>query len=543
MPRDPELDLLFAAETSELEPLIHDERARGLADAGDQIVAALDAVGRVVDTNKIDDIEISETTEETLGDENYGDSVTDDLSNDREALDIDSANAGPDLRLVGFDPNRAALKNSHIKSLVELARRIVGAASDRHAVRCIQITGIFPSRKAGLRNMAQDRWRIVRAAVREAIHRMWPGLADRIEFASMTRLCESASATHDEDPAARRSVEIKLQVADRSGDVPYPAVVSNGDGDFFWQNERKPEVLRERADADSLTSTTSSIKADLAATTRTSGASNLSDRGYSVVRSTKAPPSRWICSLEIAMESDDADVSHAKYAARLSATGLLISPRHILTAAHCLYTRLNASSMSETECAPASEDPILRAKAVTVFPAWQGDARLFDSHVIRDARRIRSSARWHVSRAANRDFDFGLLTLERSLPIGSWGNPPFMIGAPRDEKLNGRIVCTAGYPQGDAAKMKDGSKQNLSVSGQNPQWVASGTVVSVAANSFEHDLPFRSGQDGSPIWIQQGSECTLVGILTSPQHAVRLTPHVVKILSKWVTEDVYRLAS
>ena len=533
MPGDSELDLLLAAEMSEQEPLLEVERDDTLAMAKALLSGGTAGASDVKDVRELDDVTVRETTEESLGDENEdnagGDAALDVLPDAADSAQVtqDSApacgDAQPDLRLLGFDANRAALKNAHIKPLLQLARRIVGTAGDRRAVRGVRVVGIFSEMEPRSRGVAESRARAVQAALMEAVNRLWPGLGRSIEFTTAARGYDHAQdrrlGARSVNATRRRAVEILLDFTQQP-DAAVGAVVAEKDGHFAWQSG--PAQNMETGEA------------------RASGAKlrDLSHDGYFFVLSSEAPPSRWICSLEISLESDEAQLPHSAYAGKLAATGLLISPRHILTSGHCLYTRLRESTVSEAESAGQRlEDPILRAKSVAVFPGRSGGALPFGSYMIRDPRCFRTSARWRVSRAANRDADFALLTLPRPLPIGAWGKAPYQIAPLPEDKLKGAIVYTAGYPQSETGKAVDETELAARAISENTQWSTLGSVTSVERNSFAHDLPFRKGQDGSPVWVQQGSERLLVGILSGRGHAVRLTPHTIKILRKWVIQD------
>jgi hypothetical protein len=78
-----------------------------------------------------------------------------------------------------------------------------------------------------------------------------------------------------------------------------------------------------------------------------------SDTGQRV-KNTNEPPYRWICALDVYFASDV-----------IRRTGLLISPRHLITTAHNLFKRSTTNGQ-----------PSLEAQKVTVTPGLDGTTLL-----------------------------------------------------------------------------------------------------------------------------------------------------------------------
>src|SRR5215467_5486505 len=401
--RDLELDLLLAAETSELEAIEPGEEQK--PGSGETAAKATPLDTRV----QLDDVTVrADEPEESVGAEDEAERVASDHTDaGLTASPLTSSGAiDPDLRLAHFAPRRARLENRHLGPLLALARTIVGSQGGRRPVERVRVTGVPGAAGPHSRALAESRARAVALALREAVERMWLGCGSRAEFTTSVRT--PAGSRSGQRVSAPAAVEIFTESGQASEPVAYPEIVLADDGGLVWQFEPVLRTANGSAEPSNLPP--------------------LSSAGYFFVLSSEAPPLRWICSLEVTMESADRHLPHAEYTGKLAATGLLVSPRHILTAAHCVFSRLSERSVRELEAGDARpEDPLLRATSIAVFPGRNGGALPFGSYMIRDPKCMRSSARWRVSRAVNIESDFALLTLDRPLAIGSWGQPPYHV--------------------------------------------------------------------------------------------------------------------
>ena len=212
------------------------------------------------------------------------------------------------------------------------------------------------------------------------------------------------------------------------------------------------------------------------------------DERFRVTRTT-LNPWRWVCYLEM---------RYTQFLA--TGTGLLISPRHVLTCSHNLFDRTNNQP----------------ARTVYVTPGCDGAAnRPFGRH---------AAASWRFTNefrtSGNPRFDFGLLTLSQPIgnmpqrrlanrPLGYWCKPltnttilQVPAGAPT---LRGKRATLSGYP---------GDKPD----GQ--QWAAKGEIVNVRPAAGNELIYYTAdscaGHSGSPVWIRAGTKAGLIGIHTGP---------------------------
>lgn len=226
------------------------------------------------------------------------------------------------------------------------------------------------------------------------------------------------------------------------------------------------------------------------------------------IRDTSSVPFRWVCSL---------DVTRGSTLSRGS--GLLIGPRHVLTAAHNIYDTRGAGPDS-VYVAPArngADHPFGRIKAVAYT----------------------TSSRYLTQPTAGSRFDFALVTLEsdasaiRSRAIGGarlghWSSPTDGLQTnlqPLDSGfLSGRPVTVCGFPgdkcDGEACDPTRGWKREQQA---NTMWSHFGSA------SFTAGLPgivlytadTSPGQSGSPVWMRfTTGRRSLVGVHVSTNRVV-----------------------
>lgn len=201
-------------------------------------------------------------------------------------------------------------------------------------------------------------------------------------------------------------------------------------------------------------------------------------------------PYRWICRLTV----PSLDPFDRRYG---MGTGVLIGPRHVLTAAHVL--------VSEKDTSHTVGDRL------RVQPARNGDAKRFKEVGIRG---------WQAHpqafvRARNRyvlqpQHDYGLVTLDTAVsdwslgpcPLGYWGLPGAcgdnaQIGLEATDVV-GQEVRVTGYPHDK---------------GTTTLWTGRGALTwDARRGALLHTADTKPGHSGSPIWQIRNGRCVLVGV-------------------------------
>jgi V8-like Glu-specific endopeptidase len=235
------------------------------------------------------------------------------------------------------------------------------------------------------------------------------------------------------------------------------------------------------------------------------------------VQDTTQVPGRWICKIRIDDFGSGREVG--------SGTGLLISNRHVLTAAHVIYD--------------AYKD--MQKFVITVTPALNDLDEPFDHYTITKKPQIRDE--YSPSDGGINDFDYALLTLEKSLgqrqfkalqgnALCYWGSASCgintVIARIDPHLLNGRAAYTAGYPSGK---------------GRKQLWSAAGLLHSVDEKKrlMWTTADTTVGQSGSPVWVTDQQRYCLVGIAagagTSANAVVRVTRELIRQLQAWISAD------
>jgi hypothetical protein len=246
--------------------------------------------------------------------------------------------------------------------------------------------------------------------------------------------------------------------------------------------------------------------------------------------STKAPY-RWICALDVHFPRQD------KRRSRIPATGFLISPRHIVTAARNLVR-------GSTPEANWRKEPGTRVDAlkVTVTPALNGAPALGKKRAPAGSIDLKPPDWWMPNQYLYSDlgvrWDVAVLTLPKELPAvggahyGHWGDihfsPRTSIESATIASLAGTTLTTCGYadewcirepslPPSAAKPRPEPSGPVTFMKGwESGPWQTFGRVPldqqpSAQVGAVVYDAAGCQGMTGAPLWLNTGS-LRLVGV-------------------------------
>ena len=240
------------------------------------------------------------------------------------------------------------------------------------------------------------------------------------------------------------------------------------------------------------------------------------------VKKTDGVPWRWICKIALNDRQD-------RYFA--GGTGVLISHRHVLTAAHVVF--------------PEYSDPY--NFSVEVIPALDGGDEPFGTYSVSATPRIPKD--YDPKAQDHLDWDYALITLKDRVgektfsrlgggPLYYWGHPTgganTIFVRPDPTTLNGKPVLTAGYPNSKGFDPRRGGTQ---------LWCAAGMVHSADQRRRRMSITADTtrGQSGSPVWVVENGRHSLVGIAAGAGKqsnlVVRVTRELIRQLRAWIVED------
>ncbi len=209
-----------------------------------------------------------------------------------------------------------------------------------------------------------------------------------------------------------------------------------------------------------------------------------------LVNDTTHPPWNAVCSITVT----------AADGTMWRASGVLISPRVVLTAAHAVYLK----------------DAGGWASVVQVTPGRRTGEEPFGSQ---NSTNLHATLQWVDKNEAR--YDYGAIVLSK--PFKGAGTLPMAVLSDRELMQSGMTV--AGYP-GDKAL--------------GSMWAVQGPITNVTPGSIRYRAFTWGGMAGGPILVGQGPGSKVVGIhslgLSGYKEGIRITPEVMKDLKAWIDE-------
>lgn len=233
------------------------------------------------------------------------------------------------------------------------------------------------------------------------------------------------------------------------------------------------------------------------------------------VKKTDGVPWRWICKVSLFYKG--------RY--HSGGTGVLISNRHVLTAAHVVY--------------PEYIDPY--NYSIKVTPALNYGDTPFGTYAVSGKPKI--PKRYNPKAKSHLDYDYALITLKTRVgkklfsklggkALRYWGHPRCgtnsVFARLEPKPLNGKAAYTAGYPKSKGGKQL---------------WCAAGILhtVNKRRRTMWITADTTKGQSGSPVWVICNSRYYLVGVAvgagSNSNSVVRVTCELIRQVRAWIRKD------
>jgi len=277
------------------------------------------------------------------------------------------------------------------------------------------------------------------------------------------------------------------------------------------------------------------------------------------VKDTLTLPARWVCAIDLLIDDPKLGKGVPPLGGRSRGTGILIGPRHVLTAAH-VFDDIELEVDNAIRKVPVAK--------VRVSPARNGDNT---DHPLGSAY----SKAFRRPQPYSPLNDYALIVLDGDLsqkthksmkgPLGYWGQSP-KVAALRvldPAKLGNPTISVIGYP-GDRCG-------NDVIEGDNPKqlenrirycarqrrdewastaWQSSGTARTNAGGLLLHDADTYEGQSGGPIFLRRDDTFELLGVHSgvfnpdsgppTSNRGVRVTTQMLNDLRDWINADAGR---
>lgn len=252
------------------------------------------------------------------------------------------------------------------------------------------------------------------------------------------------------------------------------------------------------------------------------------------VTDTRAVPFRFICSVAVALRITNEARRESRTGLKPLGTGVLISPCHVLTAAHLLCSREDRASVKEYQEAEdvwialgrdEDNEPFgkIQAKSWAVHPNWKPDTGIhqYDYALITLSKPVKDGCFWGNAKCGAGTV---LNSLSASLASGLIGAPIATAGYPGS--MNKQMWCykgvlSAGSPSVDAALKRQGAEE----------WARKTALFHITADA-------ERGQSGSPVWVLSEGKRYLIGILidagTDLNTTVAVNGPVISQIQSWM---------